>query len=228
MGFVDTLDQLDKSLEQTSDYPQREKAKWVSLKKDGESVKITPLQEFDEGSPNYSEKNGKARTYLEHSNPDHYQWQAECTVDEDDGRCYGCENNWYQKRVLYINVLVDNGMDEPYVAVLSRGFSTKGSIANDLRAIAADPDFDNSITDKTFKLTRNGEGKTTSYSITQLPKAKKVNVEDYDLWDLGQAVFHVDADKQQRYYTTGKIKGDGDEAQAKPEQNTAAAVDVDW
>jgi hypothetical protein len=228
MGFIDNLADLDEKLAETGDFADREKAVWVSLKNDGDSVKVTPLQEFDPGSPNYSAKNGVARTYLEHSNPDHFQWQAECTADE--GSCYGCEQGWWQKRVLYINVLVDDGKTEPYPAILSRAFSTKGSIANDLRAIAADEDFDNSITDKTFKLTRNGTGKKTSYSLQQLPKAKKVNVEDYDLWDLSQAVFHVDPEKQERYYTTGKIKSDGDDAQEQPERKvaTAAAVDVDW
>lgn len=226
MPFITGLDELDKSLAETSDYPDRQKTVWVSLKADGETVKITPLQEFDSGSPNYSEKNGLALTNLEHANPEHFQFHASCTVDE--GSCYGCESGWYQKRVLYLNVLVDDGTQDPYVAVLSRGFSTKGSIANDLRNIAADEDFDYSITDKTFKLTRHGIGKTTSYSITQLPKAKKVNVEDYDLFDLTQAPFRVEPEKQALYYTTGKLKDDGTATSAPAEPATAASVDVDW
>lgn len=225
MGFIEGLSKLDEELAKTGDFGEREKAKWVSLKKDGESVKITLLQEFDEGSPSYSAKNGLVRTYLEHSNPENYKLQAECTVDE--GSCYGCEQGWYQKRVMYANVLVDDGKEEPYVAILSRAFSNKGSIANDLRAIAADEDFGFSVSDKQFKLTRNGEGKTTSYSVTALPKPAKVDHEAYDLWDLSQAVFHVDPEKQERYYTTGKIKDDNDKPLATAGAK-AAAVDVDW
>lgn len=227
MGYVDSLAELDEELAKQGEFPDREKCAWVSLKKDGETVKVTPLQELDKGSPNYSEKNGLARTYLEHSNPDNFKLQAECTVGEDS--CYGCENGWRQKRVLYINVLVEETGKDPYVAVLSRGFG-KNSPADTLRGIAADEDFNNSITDKTFKYTRHGEGTNTSYSITALPKPHKHKVEDYDLWDLGQAVFHVAPEKQERYYTTGRIKDDGD---AKVPATagapaTAATVDVDW
>ena len=227
MGFITGLAELDKSLAESNDFPDRQKTVWVKLA-DGESVKVTPLQEFDTGSPNYSEKNGLAVTNLEHANPDHFQYHASCTADE--GSCYGCEQGWWQKRVLYINVLVEKAGEEPYVAVLSRGFSTKGSIANDLRAIAADEDFDYSITDKTFKLTRTGSDKKTSYSIQQLPKAKKVNVEDYDLWDLEQAPFKVEPEKQERYYTTGNLKSDGDtpKQESAKEPVTAEKVDVDW
>lgn len=227
LGFIEGLSKLDEELSKQGEYPDREKATWVSIK-DKESVKVVPLQEFDEGSPNYSAKNGLARTYLEHSNPGNFKLQAECTVNE--GSCYGCEQGWRQKRVLYINVLVDNGTDEPYVAILSRGFG-KNSPADILRGAAADEDFNNSITDKVWKYSRAGTGTDSVYSISPLPKGHKYKVEDYDMWDLSQAVFHVDPEKQERYYTTGRIKGDDNEkslATAGAPANAAAAVDVDW
>jgi hypothetical protein len=230
LGYLEGLAQIDEQIEASqSGGEERQKAKWVSLK-DGESVKLTFLQELDKGSPNYSEKNGLGRFYLEHSNPNNWKTQAECTINE--GACHGCANGWRQKTVLYINALVDDGMNEPYVALFSRAVG-KGSVANDLRAIAADPDYGNSITDKTFKFSRTGKTKDdTTYTLSPLPKATKVDIENQELWDLSQAVLTIDdVDKQARYYNGEPLKeifkGDG-EAKKNAEPATAASVDVDW
>jgi hypothetical protein len=228
MGFVTGLagvrEQQDKQ-PKNEDFADRPKANWVSLK-DGESVKITPLQEIDEGSPNFDKDNGLAIFSLQHSNPDNWKKNAECTVDEGD--CYGCANGWRQKTVFYINVLVTPKSGSPFVGILSRGLG-KGSVAQSLLNMAADEDYDNSITDKTFKFSRTGSTKDdTTYSLDILPSAKKVDVTEYteQLFDLPKYVFHVNPDKQEAYYLDLKQGQSAPAKEAVPV--SAGAVDNDW
>lgn len=223
MAFVGSLAQAKERLAKTGgDFEDRPKAKWVSLK-DGESVKLVFLQEFDNTSPNFSEKNGGLLINLQHQSPDDWQKQATCTADE--GFCYGCQQGWRQKMVLYVNVLVDDNSNEPYVAVWSRALSSK-SITQVLLDMAADSDFDCSISDKTFKFSRTGKTKDdTTYSLAPLPKPHGLNVEDYELYDLSQVIFKVNPENQEKYYT-------GVEPGSAPVEPKAAAssssVDVDW
>lgn len=174
MGFVTGLAGIREQQAkqpQNEDFADRPKAEWVSLK-DGESVKVTPLQEIDEGSPNYNADMGLAIFSLQHSNPDNWKKNAECTVDEGD--CYGCAQGWRQKTVFYINVLVEEKGRKPYVGILSRGLG-KGSVAQSLLNMAADEDYNNSITDKTFKFARTGSTKdNTTYSLDISPNTPLV------------------------------------------------------
>jgi hypothetical protein len=225
MGFLTGLASVNETLNKRSggDFEERVKAKWLSLK-DGESAKIIFLQELDEGSPNYSEKNGVAKFFLEHSNPDNWRKKAECTVDE--GTCYGCQRGWRQSVMMYVNVLVDNGKDEPYVAVYSRG-TGKGSVAKQLLEIAADEDFNHSISDKLFKFSRTGKTKDdTTYTLGIL-KAHDKSVDDYELYDLTKVVFHVNPDRQEAYYLDGQeAEAGAPAAAAKPA--SAHSIDADW
>src|SRR5690242_12328304 len=108
MGFLTGIAAVtEKTAKSGGDYEDRVKTVWASLKADGDSSKVIPLQELDEGSPHYDEKFGTGLFALEHSNPDDFKKNALCTIDE--GGCYGCEQGWYQKVVLYLNVLFDVG-----------------------------------------------------------------------------------------------------------------------
>jgi len=223
MGFITGLASINEELAKrpSGDFADRPKAEWVSLK-GGDSVKLVFLQEIDEGSPKYSEKNGLAIFSLQHSNPDNWRKTAACTIDE--GECYGCSRGWKQKVVFYVNVLVDNGKDKPYVAIWNRGLG-KGSVAQDLLNMAADEDFDNSITDKHFKFTRTGTTKDdTTYSLSTLPKAHGLNVEDYELFDLPQYVFTVSPDRQEAYYLDG---AEAPKAEASAPAS-ASSINADW
>jgi hypothetical protein len=222
MGYISGLATINETLAKRpssgGDFEDRPKATWVSLK-GGETTKIVPLQEIDKGSPNFSEKNGLAIISIQHSNPENWKKNAECTADE--GECYACEKGWRQKFVLYVNVLVDNGTDTPVVGIFSRGLG-KGSVAQTLLDMAGDEDFDTSISDKTFKFSRTGTTKDdTTYSLSALPKPHTLNVEDYELFDLPQYTFKVKYEKQEAYYL------DGQEAKA-PAPASASAVDADW
>ena len=184
------------------------KTKWFSLK-DKQAVKVIFLQELDDDSANYSKKNDLGFIGVEHSNPKDFKRKALCTL-EDEGSCYGCEQHkkdwkagWKQKSRLYINVLVDNGTDEPYVAVLSQGMSEK-QITPALIEFAGEL---GTITDKYFKIKRNGAGfNDTSYLLTPLGEHGK-NVEEFELFDLEKVVRSVPYAQQAAHYLDGAEEG---------------------
>lgn len=207
----------------SGDYEDRPKAKYVSLK-DGESVKLTFLQEIDEGSPAYSSKNGLALFSLQHSNPDNWRKSAACTAA--DGECYGCQKGWKQKVVFYVNVLVEDGENEPYVAIFNKGLG-KGSVAQGLLNMAADGDYNNSITDKVFKFSRIGDKKdNTQYTLSPLPKASDKNVESYELFNLKDYIFTVKPEKQEAYYYDG-LAAESAPAASAP-SSPSASSNLEW
>ena len=124
MGIVKGLKDLNKALDKpTYNEGDGTKARWVKLE-DGESVKVRFLQELDPDSPSYNEKLGLGFIAVEHTNPGDYRRKALCSMD-DQGKCWGCEQHrkdykagWKGRSRLYINVLVDDGKEEPYVAIL--------------------------------------------------------------------------------------------------------------
>jgi hypothetical protein len=210
---------------------ERVKIKWFGLK-DGEAVKVIFLQEMDEESENYSEKNGLGFLAVEHAPNDLFPRKAVCTI-EDEGACLGCEKHredykagWKQKTKLYINVLVDDGVNEPYPAVLSQGNGPKSvtpSVIEQATEIGT-------ITDKWFKIKRKGSGQTdTSYLLTPLGAHDK-NVEDYEVFDLDQAVRNVPYAQQAAHFFGGT--GGGAAAEDKPvlatNKPSAKADDDEW
>lgn len=225
MGFITGL---QAATERTTrpERVERVKNAWASLPKDGDSAKVIPLQELDEGSPNYNEKLGTAVFALEHSNPDDFKKNALCTADE--GGCYACDQGWYQKVVLYINVLFNAGTKDEHVAVLSKG-TGKGSVGKELLSIAADSeDYNNSITDKIYKFARSGSGTDTSYSFSII-KQHDVDLEKYEdkLYDLRAVPFKVAYEKQEAYYTGGVASKPADEP-AVSAPSGASGQDSDW
>lgn len=213
---------------QGGDFEDKPKGRYVSVK-DGQSVKMIFLQEIDEDSPNYNADMGTAVFVLMHTNPDNWQKSGKCTADT--GECFGCQMKWKQKILLFVNVLIDDGKEEPYVAIFNKGLG-KGSVAQSLLNMAADDDFDLSISDKTFKFTRTGEKTKTTYSLDALPKPHGKNLSDYadQLFDLEKYVFTVSPEKQEAYYL------DGQEASEAPARERASAsasagsssVDSEW
>lgn len=203
------------------------KAVWFKIA-DKQQFTVQFLQELDEGSPNYSKKNDLGFLAVEHQSPSDFKRKALCTADE--GKCWACEQHekdwkkgWRQKTRLYINVLVDNGTDEPYVAVLSQGNGPK-SVTPFLLEYATE---DGTITDKLYKLKRNGAKlEDTSYML--LPgKASDRNVEDYELFDLNTVVRHVPYEKQEAHY--GFVNEvPAAEAVAETAPVTRESVDQDW
>lgn len=221
-GLAAIKEEMAKKPQGGGNYEDRPKATWVTLK-DGESLKLIFLNEIDEGSPNYSEKNGLAALSIQHTNPENWRKTAACTADEGD--CYGCANNWKQKHVLYFNVLVDDGKNDPYVGIWSRGLG-KGSVAQGLVDMAADEDYNFSITDKVFKFNRTGSTKDdTTYTLSPLPKPHDKDLESYELFDLPQYIFTVSPDRQEAYYTDGQASAPAE--RSKPAVS-ASDINAQW
>jgi hypothetical protein len=204
------------------------KTKWFKLA-DKQAVKVIFLQELDADSENYSLKNDLGFLATEHVNPENFRIKAVCSADE--GSCYGCEQHrkdykagWKQKTRLYINVLVDDGINEPYVAVLSQGNGPK-SVTPSLIEQAGEI---GTITDKWFKLKRQGAGQTdTSYLLTPLGAHDK-NVEDYELFDLEKVVRQVPYEDQEAHYNRGGVEDVQDAPVRDSAPASAASVNSEW
>jgi hypothetical protein len=172
MGIVKGLKDLNKVMDKPqSSGGEGTKARWVKLE-DSESVKIRFLQELDPDSPTYNEKLGLGFIAVEHTNPKDYRRKALCSMD-DQGKCYGCEQHrkdykagWKGRSRLYINVLVDDGKEDPYVGILSQGSSGK-TVTPTLIEYAGEM---GSITNLMWRIKRTGTKTDTSYTIIPLAK----------------------------------------------------------
>lgn len=184
MGIVKGLKDLNKVMDKPQvSSGEGSKARWVKLE-DGESVKIRFLQELDPDSPSYNDKNGLGFIAVEHTNPKDYRRKALCSMD-DQGKCYGCEQHrkdfkagWKGRSRLYINVLVDDGKNDPYVAILSQGSSGK-TVTPTLIEYAGEM---GSITNLMWRIKRTGTKTDTSYTI--IPLAKDESPFDYSTLEL--------------------------------------------
>lgn len=177
--------------------------RWLKLK-ENESVKVHFLQEIDENSPNYNPNAGLAFVSPEHTNPAEgmFKHKAICTADE--GKCLPCElyergeRGWKVRGRFYANVLVDDGKNDPYVAILSQGLSGKSITP----ALAMFADDNGTITAYQFRLQRKGSGKNdTEYALTPIMSSSGVDADNYDLYPLDKVVVkHVPYEEQAAFY----------------------------
>jgi hypothetical protein len=224
MSIVKGLKDLNKALDKpTYNGGDATKARWAKLE-DSESVKIRFLQELDPDSPTYNEKNGLGFIAVEHTNPKDYRRKALCSMD-DQGKCFGCEQHrkdykagWKGRSRLYINVLVDDGKEDPYVAILSQGSSAK-TITPTLIEYAGEM---GSITNLMWRIKRSGTKTDTSYTI--IPLAKDETAFDYselELYDLETTAVRDLPYTEQETFFAG-------EAGQPEESNSATSSSVDW
>jgi hypothetical protein len=68
---------------------------------------------------------------------------------------------WRARLRFYCNVLVDDGIEQPYTAIWAMGVSKQSSF-NTIREYALET---GSISNLTWKLKRNGQGTETSYTL---------------------------------------------------------------
>ena len=204
MGIVKGLTAMNKQMERPASSGDGQKGRWLQLK-DNQSVKIRFLQELDPDSPSYVERAGLGFIAIEHTNPKDYKRKALCTID-DQGRCFGCEMHkrdmkagWKGKSRMYVNVLVDDGEEDPFVAIFSQGSGPK-SATPEIINYAGET---GSISNLTWKLKRTGEKTDTNYSIIPLPTSdvKPIDFDKYELFDLEKvAVRDIAYSDQESFY----------------------------
>lgn len=180
------------------------KVRWLKLA-DAQSVRIRFIEELDEESANYSEGRGLALVVREHSNPKDYKRKALDTMDTD-GRDFAEEMyrkdpkgnvGWKAKLRFYCNVLVDDGLEAPYVAIWSMGVS-KQSVFNTIREYALDT---GSISNLQWKLKRNGQGTETNYTlIPVVPDTQPFEWDGVAPFPLESALNKVPYAEQEAFY----------------------------
>jgi hypothetical protein len=214
MGLVKGLSALNAVLDKPTSSSDGQKGRWLKLD-DGQSVKIRFMQELDPDSKEYNAEAGLGFMAVEHTNPKDYRRKALCSAD-DQGRCFGCEMHrrdmkagWKGRSRLYINVLADDGNEEPYVAIFSQGGGPK-SATPEIIQYAGET---GAVTNVTWRLKRTGEKTDTNYSIIPLPTAdiKPIDFEKYELFDLEKtAVRDVPYAEQEAFYLGQTSDGSSD------------------
>lgn len=178
------------------------KVRWFKIA-DGQSVKIRFIEELDEDSSNYNAERGLALVVSEHTNPKDYKRKAVDTMDSE-GRDWAEEMHrkdpkagWRARLRFYCNVLVDDGIDAPYVAIWNMGVS-KQSAFNTIREYALET---GSISNLTWKVKRNGQGTETSYTlIPSSPDSAPFDWSGIEPYPLEKALNKVPYAEQEAFY----------------------------
>ena len=178
------------------------KVRWFKIA-DGQAVKIRFIEELDEDSANYNEARGLALVVSEHTNPKDYKRKAVDTM-ESEGRDWAEEMHrkdmkagWRARLRFYCNVLVDDGIEAPYVAIWNMGVS-KQSAFNTIREYALET---GSISNLTWKVKRNGQGTETSYTlIPSGPDSAPFDWAAIEPYPLEKALNKVPYAEQEAFY----------------------------
>jgi hypothetical protein len=202
MSVVKGLKNINALLDKPKYDSDKPRVRWLKLV-DGQAVKIRFLEELDEDSPSYSADRGLSLVVKEHTNPKDYRRKAVDTMDTE-GRDWAEEMHrkdpkagWRGRLRFYCNVLVDDGMEDPYVAVWSMGVS-KQSAFNTIREYALET---GSISNLVWKLKRNGNGTETSYTlIPSAPDSEPFNWDGIEPFNLDLALNHVPYAEQEAFY----------------------------
>lgn len=202
MGVIRGLKDINAIIDKPKYENTGAKVRWVKLA-DGQAAKIRFVEELDSDSANYSESRGLSVVVAEHTNPKDFKRKAACTMDTE-GRCYGCEMarkdpkaGWRHKLRFYCNVLVDDGLEDPYIAVWSQGVSKQSSF-NTIREYALET---GSISNLEWKLKRNGQGTETNYTLLPTkPDSEPFVWKDQEFFDLEKVVREVPYAEQEQFY----------------------------
>jgi hypothetical protein len=166
MGIMKGLKEMSKAMDRPAASEGGAKVRWLKLD-DQQSAKVRFVNELDEDSPHFDKDRDLAIVVSEHTNPKDYKRKAVCTSDSE-GRCFGCEmarkepkSGWRARFRFYTNLLVDDGLEDPYVAVWSQGVG-KQSAFNTLREYAVET---GSISNRVWRMKRQGTGTDTTYIL---------------------------------------------------------------
>ena len=220
MSVIKGLKNINALLDKPKYDENSPRVRWLKLA-DGQSVKIRFIEELDEDSANYSEDRGLALVVKEHTNPKDYRRKAVDTMDTE-GRDWAEEMHrkdpkagWRARLRFYCNVLVDDGIDAPYVAIWSMGVSKQSSF-NTIREYALET---GSISNVLWKLKRNGQGTETSYTlIPSAPDSEPFDWTDVKPFPLEMALNQIPYAEQEAFY----LGFDG------PAGGSATSSSIDW
>lgn len=215
MSIVKGLKNIEALLDKPK-YDNSNKVNWLKLE-DGQSVQLRFMSELDADSPHYDEARGLAIVVKEHTNPKDYKRKAVDTM-ETEGKDFAEEMHrkdpkagWGGRLRFYTNVLVDDGVNDPFVAVWSMGV-TKSPTFNTIREYASES---NSISNMTWKLKRNGKGTETSYTFIPLKQDEtEFDWSKYEAFNLENALRKVPYAEQEAFYLGF--------------DNPAVSTSVDW
>lgn len=202
MSVVKGLANINALIDKPKYDSDKPRVRWLKLT-DGQAVKIRFIEELDEDSPNYSSGRGLSLVVKEHTNPKDYRRKAVDTM-ESEGRDWAEEMHrkdpkagWRGRLRFYCNVLVDDGIEEPYVAIWSMGVS-KQSAFNTIREYALET---GSISNLQWKVKRSGSGTETSYTlIPSAPDSEPFNWGTVEPFDIDLALNNVPYAEQEAYY----------------------------
>ena len=202
MAIVKGLKNIEAMLDKPKFENNGPRVTWLKLE-DNQSVSVRFVNELDGDSPSYDEKNGLAIVVSEHTNPKDYKRKAACSA-ESEGRCFGCEMHrkdmkagWRARLRFYINVLVDDGTNDPYIAVWSMGVS-KSATFDTIREYVQDSQ---SLSNMTWKLKRNGKGTETTYILIPIKQdEEKFDWSKFEIPDLEAVVREVPYAEQESFF----------------------------
>jgi hypothetical protein len=202
MSVVKGLANINALIDKPKYDSDKPRVRWLKLT-DGQAVKIRFIEELDEDSPSYSADRGLSVVVKEHTNPKDYRRKAVDTM-ESEGRDWAEEMHrkdpkagWRGRLRFYCNVLVDDGIEEPYAAIWSMGVS-KQSAFNNIREYALET---GSISNLTWKLKRSGSGTETVYTlIPSAPDSEPYDWGTIEPFDIELALNHVPYAEQEAYY----------------------------
>jgi len=202
MSVVKGLANINALLDKPKYDSDKPRVKWLKLA-DGQSVKIRFLEELDEESSNFSSERGLALVVKEHVNPKDYRRRAVDTLDSE-GRDWAEEMHrkdpkagWRGRLRFYCNVLVDDGIEDPYVAIWAMGVS-KMSVFNTIREYAIET---GSISNLVWKLKRTGQGTETSYTlIPSVPDTEPFDWNTVEPFPIEMALNNIPYAEQEAFY----------------------------
>jgi hypothetical protein len=202
MSVVKGLKNINALLDKPKYDSEKPRVRWLKLA-DGQSVKIRFVEELDEDSPSYDANRGLSLVVKEHTNPKDYRRKAVDTM-ESEGRDWAEEMHrkdpkagWRGRLRFYCNVLVDDGIEDPYVAVWSMGVGKQSSF-NTIREYALET---GSISNLTWKVKRNGQGTETSYTmIPSAPDSEPFAWEGIEPFNLELALNQIPYAEQEAFY----------------------------
>jgi hypothetical protein len=202
MSVVKGLANINALLDKPKYDENKPKVRWLKLA-DGQAVKIRFVEELDEDSANYVEGRGLAMVVKEHTNPKDFRRRAVDTMDSE-GRDWAEEMHrkdpkagWRGRLRFYCNVLVNDGIEEPYVAIWGMGVS-KMSVFNTIREYAIET---GSISNLEWKLKRSGNGTETSYTlIPSVPDTEPFAWEEIEPYPIELALNKIPYAEQEAFY----------------------------